>query len=290
MSIFQWATAETIQSNSMDQFFQSINVLLPLLYGSVLGIYTWYFLQSTRSPSVIASRLLFLTILLHIIFLVSQGIHYRIFPITTVFSAMSMFALDLSLIYYVIEKRTKESRTGIFFLMIIFGFQLFSSMFISFGEPTNNLLRNPTFGIHTTFTILGIAALAIAALYSLMYLMLAKEIKGHRFGIIYAGLPALETLDNMARYATGVGIILLGVGILFGHFWAFKVLGYFFKLDVKIIVTDIAWLSYVFGWFYVKFKGLHGLRMSQVSMWGFILFFVILVIGNILDSTFHRFI
>lgn len=290
MSIFKCVLPEIIQSNSMDQFFQSINVLLPLLYGSVLGIYTWYFLQNTLTAGVIASRLLFITILLHIIFLTSQGIHYRIFPITTVFSAMSMFALDLSVIYYVIEKRTKESRTGIFFLGIIFGFQLFSSMFISFGEPTNNLLNNPTFGIHTTFTILGIAALAIAALYSLMYLMLAKQIKGHRFGIIYDGLPALETLENMARYATSVGIILLGVGILMGHLWAYKVLGYFFKLNVKIILTDIAWLCYAFGWFYVKFKGLHGVRMSQISMWGFILFFLILAIGNILDSTFHRFI
>ncbi len=274
----------------MDQFFQSINVLLPLLYGSVLGIYTWYFLQNTRSTGVIASRLLFVTILLHIIFLVSQGFHYRIFPITTVYSSMTMFALDLSLIYYVIEKRTKEIRTGIFFLGIIFGFQLFSSMFISFGEPTNNLLRNPTFGIHTTFTILGISALAIAALYSLMYLMLAKQIKGHRFGIIYDGLPALETLENMARYATGVGIILLGIGILLGHVWAYKVLGYFFIMDVKIIISDIAWLFYASGWFYVKFRGLHGLRMSQVSMWGFILFFVVLAIGNIVASTFHQFV
>lgn len=231
-----------------------------------------------------------MTILLHIVHLISQGVYYQIFPIANVFASMSMFALDVALIYYVIEKKTKECRTGIFFLGIIFGFQLFSSMFISFGEPTNNLLRNPTFGVHTTFTILGISALAIAALYSLMYLMLAKEIKRHRFGLIYDGLPALETLENMARYATGVGIILLGVGILLGHFWAYKVLGYFFILDVKIIVSDIAWLVYASGWFYVKFKGLHGLRMSQVSIWGFIFFFVILVIGNILDSTFHQFI
>ncbi|NHZ86550.1 MAG: hypothetical protein GWP19_11840 [Planctomycetia bacterium] len=274
----------------MNQFIQSTNVLLPLLYGLVLGIYTWYFLQSTRSVGVIASRLFFAIILLHIIFLVSQGVHYRIFPIATVFSSMSMLALDLSLIYYVIEKRTKESRTGIFFLGIIFGFQLLSSMFISYGEPTSSLLRNPMFGIHTTFTILGISALAIAALYSLMYLMLAKKIKGHRFGLIYDGLPALETLENMARYATSVGVILLGAGILLGHFWAYKVLGYFFKLDVKIIVTDVAWLFYAIGWFYVKFRGLHGLRMSQISVWGFILFFVTLVLGNIIASTFHQFI
>lgn len=274
----------------MDHFFQSLNVLLPLLYGAVLGIYAWYFLQGARSTGLTASRLLLVTIIVHIVFLVSQGIHYRIFPIATVFSSMTMFALDLALIYYVIEKRTKENRTGIFFLGIIFGFQLLSSMFISFGEPTNDLLRNPTFGIHTTFTILGIAALAIAALYSFMYLMLAKQIKGHRFGLIYDGLPVLETLENMARYATGVGVVLLGIGILMGHLWAYKVLGYFFKLDIKIIVSDIAWLSYVFGWLYVKFKGLHGLRMSQVSMWGFILFLVVLVIGNIFASTFHQFI
>ena len=274
----------------MDHIFQSLNVLLPLLYGAVLGIYTWYFLQGVRSTGLTASRLLLVTIIVHILYLVSQGIHYGIFPIATVFSSMTMFALDLAIIYYVIEKKTKENRTGIFFLGIIFGFQLLSSMFITFGGPTNSLLHNPMFGIHTTFTILGISALTIAALYSLMYLMLAKQIKGHRFGLIYNGLPVLETLENMARYATGVGVLLLGVGIMLGHLWAYKVLGYFFKLDVKIIITDIAWLSYAGGWLYVKVKGLHGLRMSQVSMWGFVLFFVTLVIGSIFNSTFHQFI
>ncbi len=108
--------------------------------------------------------------------------------------------------------------------------------------------------------------------------------------MLFRSLPVLETLENMARYATGVGIVLLGIGIMLGHLWAYKVLGYFFKLDIKIIVSDIAWLSYVIGWVYVKFKGLHGLRMSQVSMWGFVLFFVVLAIGNIFASTFHQFI
>ncbi len=274
----------------MYQFTQALNVLIPLVYGISLGLYITYFLINNPTLGKLASRFLLLGILLHIMFFGSKWAHFKYFPIADSFASLSMLALSIALIYYILEKIVKEGKTGIFFLSITFMFQLISSMFIRSGPITNQLLLDPKFGIHTTFTLLGISSLAISALYGLMYIMLAKEIKSHRFSAIYDGLPSLETIETMARNATAVGIILLGFGIFMGHLWAYKVLGYFFKPDPKIIATDIAWLVYIAGWIIVKIKNLHGLRIRIISFVGFLLFFVTIILINFLSATFHKFI
>ena len=274
----------------MINFIHGVNVLLPLLYGMTLALYAWHFFQNSPQTGESASRFLLVTIFVHLSYLIGKGIYYLIFPIATIFASMSMFALNIAIIYFAVEKITRDRKTGIFFTGLIFCFQLVSSMLITFEPPTQSILSNPMFGIHTTLTLFGVSALAISAIYSVMYLMLAKEIKRHRFGLIYDGLPALETLENMSRYATGAGIILLGLGLFTGHLWSYKVLGYFFKFDPKIIVSDLAWFGYLIGWILVKVRKLHGLKMSRVAILGFLSFLIILVIANFLDSTFHNFV
>lgn len=274
----------------MLQLINSLNVLLPLVYGASFGLYTAYFFAHQKSLGVSASRVLLTGIILHLTLLVSHGLHYSFFPISTSFASMSMLALDIALIYYFVERIVKEGRTGIFFLGIVFCLQLISSMFIKIGGTTNELLSNPMFGIHTTLTILGISALAISAVYALMYIMLSKEMKKHRFGLMYKGLPSMEILESMARYATGTGIITLGIGIFLGHIWAWKVFGYFFQSDLKIIATDFAWIVYALGWLIVKVKNIGGYRVSLIALWGFILFFMSIVAINLLGFTFHQFV
>lgn len=274
----------------MSQFIHGLNVLLPLFYGAALALYGVHFFSEKSTHSRPASRTLLAGIIVHLVLLITAGIYYRAFPISTSFASLSLLALNVALIYYWVERIVKEGRTGLFFLGIVFSFQLISSMFITFGGVTNDLLSNPMFGVHTTLTILGISGLASSALFALMYLMLSKEIKQHRFGLIYARLPALETLESMSRYATGAGIITLGIGILLGHLWAFKVMGVFFESDLKIIATDAAWGLYAIGWLIVKIKHLGGYRMSLVAFSGFILFFLSIILINLFGFSFHRFV
>lgn len=274
----------------MQYMINSLNVLLPLLYGSVFTLYILFFFQKSDLLKKYASLGLLFTIVVHILYLAFQGIQYNQFPISTVFSSLSMLGLDIALIYYIIEKRLKEGRTGIFFLGIVFLLQLIASMFNTGIPEPNEILSNPMFGIHTTSTIFGISALAIAALYSLMYLMLAKDIKKHRFGVIYNGLPSLEIMETMARVATGFGLILLGIGIFLGHLWAYKVIGYFIWPDPKIIISDIAWFAYLIGWIFVHFRKVRGIRMSFISVIGFLIFFITLTMANFLQTTFHNFV
>ena len=273
----------------MTQTIKAINVLLPLLYGLALVLYALYFSTKQSGTGKWASRLLLAGIVVHLGYLVFKGLYFEYFPITNSFESFSMIAFDVAVIYYIIERLNKEGKTGLFFMAIVFLFQVVSSMFIENTGEHSELLSNPMFGIHTSLTLLGVSALAVSALYGLMYWMLAKEIKAHRFGVIYEGMPALERLENMGRMASLAGLVTLGLGIFLGHLWAYKILGYFFKADPKIVITDVAWISYAVGWLIVWRRGLSGLRLSRWAFWGFILFFVAIMVVNMLGNTFHKF-
>jgi len=274
----------------MDTILQSMNVLLPLFYGGTLGLYAGFFFGQSDALGKYASRFLLISICVHLSFLIILGLHTSTFPISNQFASMSMLALDVALIYYFVEKTVHEIRTGLFFIGITFIVQLFSSMLIPMEGSTNELLSNPMFGIHTTFTILGISALAVSAIFALMYMMLSQEIRKHRMGFLYSGLPSLETLEDMGRYAAEAGIIILGMGIVLGHVWAYQVLGNFFLVDLKVIISDILWLLYGIGWISVKSRKLYGLKMSRIAFWGFALFMATMILINVLGKSFHKFI
>jgi len=273
----------------MIQAIKATNVLLPLLYGLAFVLYALYFNTRQSELGKWASKLLLGGIVVHLVYLVTKGIYFQYFPITNSFESFSMIAFDTAVIYYIIERLNKEGKTGLFFLAIVFLFQVVSSMFIENNGIHSGLLANPMFGIHTFFTLLGLSSLAISAVYGLMYWMLAKEIKAHRFGAIYEGLPSLEMLEGMGRVGSLAGLVTLGLGIFLGDLWAYKILGYFFKADPKIVISDIAWISYAVGWLIVWRRGLSGLRLSRWAFWGFILFFMAIMVVNILGNTFHSF-
>lgn len=274
----------------MLQIIHAGDVLLPLLYSVSVGIYLKYFITRNFRIGVYGSRILLFTIIVHLIILGFKWVHFGFFPISGIFAFFSMLAFTITIVYFGLERIVKEGRTGIFFLSIVFLFQLISSLFITYSGTQSALLKDPNFIVHTSFTMLGISSLAIAAIYGLMYVMLAKQIKSHRFGILYENLPALETLEKMGKYGTSIGILLLGIGIFLGHLYAYQVLGNFIFLDSKIIISDIAWIGYLSGWIIARYKKLYGLQMSIISFWGFLIFMFSMMIVNLFSDTFHKFL
>ncbi len=270
-------------------FINPLNVLLPILYAFTLAIYLLSFYSKDKFSDHWALRSLVGTVFLHFVYLLSKAVSFHYFPVTNVFESFSLIAFNIASIHLLIETIKKEGKTGPFFISIAFLFQVLSSMFMLNNGYHSSLLENPMFGFHVFATLLGLSAMAVAAIYALMYWMLAKEIKAHRFGSIYQSLPSLDTLEGMGRAASVVGLISLGLGIFLGHIWAYKILGYFFSWDQKIIITDIAWFAYLAGWWVVRSKGLGGLRTSQWAFWGFIVVFASLMIVNIFATTFHQF-
>ena len=273
----------------MIALIHSLNVLLPLVYGFSLLGYADSFRTGDARAAGRASTALAVGVLLHAVYLVLRGIAFAHFPITHFLESFSMIAFCVAAIHLVVERRVQEGNTGVFFGGIVFGFQLVSSMFLEDRREVHPLLSNPLFGIHTTLTLVGVAALATSAVHGTLYLMLSKNIRRHRFGVIYDRLPPLDTLEGMARSAIKIGLVVLGAGILLGHLWAQRTLGTFLPIDAKVLTTDALWIAYVAGFLAVRRLGWAGLRMGHFTVWSFVGYFAAMVVLNTLVASFHRF-
>jgi len=86
-----------------------------------------------------------------------------------------------------------------------------------------------------------------------------------------------------------LGLVVLGFGLIMGHFYAYRVLGILFPPDLKIIINDAACIFYLLGWAIVKIKNYNGLRLSKLAFWGFIAYAGAIMAANFISTSFHQF-
>jgi ABC-type uncharacterized transport system permease subunit len=197
----------------VETFINTLNIILPTLYALAWADYALLFFRNDNFAEKTAPWLLYLTGILHGLDLLLRGLHFRHYPVATVFEAFSLLAFSVLVVYILIEWRTGVRTTGFFIVAFVFIFQLVSSAFIT-PPPTdiNPLLADPSFVLHASTAVLGYSGMAISAVYGLLYLMLFYDIKKSRFGIIYKQLPSLEVMANFTYRAATLGFIFLSVG------------------------------------------------------------------------------
>ncbi len=274
----------------MLQVVHILEIALPLLYAAVFGLYLRNFFRTKDTSSRFAgTKLLYGTLATHFTYLVLRGIAFHHFPVSSRAEFLSLLALCVGLVYVFTETRQKESDTGVFFIAIAAVAQTYSTLIIDDTIAHQLLHENPVYGIHVIFTVFGFAALAVSALYALMYILLSRQLKSRNLGVIFKRMPPLSSLENMSRLATFSGIILLGLGILLGHFVSLSQLNTFNLSDPKVLITDLAWLAYATAFATARLRSICGLRMAYLSLFGYLFFIAAIVVANTFSSTFHSF-
>jgi ABC-type uncharacterized transport system permease subunit len=151
------------------------------------------------------------------------------------------------------------------------------------------LLINKTFAIHASLSITGYTALSLAAIYALMYIIQNNNLKKRKLGKLFQQLPALTYLERMSLRSMLTGIVLLGIGILTGHYQAYVMIGDFWPTDIKVILSDVVWILYVGGYIATVIKSWRGEKMAYLSLYGFL---ILIVGGGIIiymSESFHKF-
>ena len=81
-------------------------------------------------------------------------------------------------------------------------------------------MRNTWLTVHIVLVLLGIAALLLTAVASLLYLFQERELKAKKPRKFYYRLPALGTLDDLISKSMGVGFVLMTLAVIAGSTWA----------------------------------------------------------------------
>ena len=267
---------------------------LPLLYGAVFLVYLRYFLDDSTSTQGVfpGAYLLYGALTIHLGSFLLRSLHFDHLPVSSRPEFLSLVALCIGLVYALVERKHGDANTGVFFVALMVATQTWATILtlsVESAAPPELLTEYPIYGVHVLFTVFGFTALAVSALYALMYILLSRQLKARNLGVIFRCMPPLNSLEKMSRLATLCGIVLLGIGLATGHFVGMYMLDDFDFFDPKIVITYVAWAAYAGGYLFIKLRGLSGLRIGYLALGGYLTLIVAMVVVNTFASTFHSF-
>lgn len=258
----------------------TLQFVLPLAYAAVFALYMRQFLRTDDvEESPLPRRGLYLVLTMHVAFFVLRGVELGFMPFASKPDFLSLVALSIGIVYTFIEFSQKQGRTGVFFVAPALLGQSISAVLMDYDKKHPLLLENPIYGVHVIFLVLGLTALAVGALYALMYVLMTRQLKSRELGVFFKRLPPLMKLDRMSRLGTGSGIALVGLGLCIGALLGTTIEG-FDILDPKIVVSFVIWFGYLAGVGITKVRGLSGDQTAWVTMLWFVVFMFSVGLAN----------
>jgi len=266
-----------------------LNIVLPLLYLATFSIYFYDFMKGEKKFINTKRLFLFLTLIVHVVYIIQRAIAFDHPPITNVFEIFTILALTICFSYFLLELVTDIRGTGPFIIIISFIFQLISSLFIQDMVAVKEVLRSNLLGAHVISALLGYSGFTISAVYGFLYLTLYKDIKLNKFGLIFNRLPNLEVLEKLSFYSAVIGFTALTIAFIIGIIWLPMAFPDFSFLDPKLISTALVWILYSVGILSKVFGKWRGRKLVRLSISGFIVAILSIIMSNFIAQSFHSF-
>ena len=204
-------------------------------------------------PSVIGGRprlssatlaALSLGLLLHATALITAAIQLNRLPVTDVQSALSFFAFNVTLAFFLAYLRYRVTSLGVFMLPFVFVLTLMAA---AHPDPLSSTspFRGGWLAVHALSMILGYTGIFLTFVAALMYLIQESELKSKSPRGFYYRLPSLDLCVSLYDQSLKFGFLFLSVGILTGFLWASEVWRGPWELDPKILASFLTWLIYL---------------------------------------------
>ncbi|WP_309891467.1 cytochrome c biogenesis protein CcsA [Archangium sp.] len=182
----------------------------------------------------------------------------------------STFAFLLLAIFLVVDVRYRKPVIGAFITPLAVAVLLPGLLLDgNGGQPLSPDVQRPLLPLHITIALLGVAASALAAGVAGMYLLMERQVKGKRFGLLFSRLPSLEFLDTLNRRLVVVGFIALSVTLITGAFFSSAAPGFVWTWQSKQIATLVAWGVFAALVSARSVGGWRGRRVALLTMTGF---------------------
>lgn len=271
-----------------------LNGFLPLGYLLVLVAYLGVFVEHGRRVEQAATPLAWGIVLIHGAYLMISALEFEHVPTANTWESLTFIAFAMTLVYLVLEWRQAERSTGVFIMAAALLFQTLSSAFITHTRDVPEILRSSMFAVHVTAALMGYVALAVSAVYGVMYLLQYRQLKKKNVGLLFQRLPNLETLSRLNIGALGFGWLGLTVAIIAGTAWATRLelqgeLQGSFLVDPKFLLTFALWVLYglcLGGRYLLRWANR---TLAAVSIVGFTLMLASSLTVTLVFRSFHDF-
>lgn len=261
--------------------------LVPLLYIITSVLYGLHFFKELPIAGKLKQPALILTVVTHVadLGLLTSTAGYRLSY--SAYNLMSMVALTLTITYMFIELTTKSDKTGFFVIAFAAGSALFSSILSSQTIDAGPAFSGIRIGVHLIAAIFGFSSIAIAGLYSGLYLVLFRQIRLNRFGLLFQRLPNLEAIELLIMHAVAFGFFFLSVTMVAGVLEQQTSGEAINLLDARLISLFVIWLLYGISLFIKPLFGWDIKHMAVLLIALFVLVTALLFVMSLITPSFH---
>ncbi|OPL16085.1 MAG: c-type cytochrome biogenesis protein CcsB [delta proteobacterium MLS_D] len=253
-----------------DAFFVSI---VTFIYFFAAFMYLVALVFRKTGPDQVAGVTAVAGLLLHSSALIVRWIEsYRLgighAPLSNFYESMVFFSWSIVFVFFVMKKTYRTSLVGVialFFAFIILAYVSLSGTVDCRIEPLIPALQSNWLISHVISSFLAYACFTIAFGLSVLYLLKHSATAGFA-----RALPAASFLDEATHRIISIGFVLLTVGIITGAAWADRAWGRYWGWDPKETWSLITWLVYG-AFLHARIaRGWTGMKMSLISIIGFI--------------------
>ncbi len=264
-----------------------LNQLVSLLYLITTALYGVHFFRDIELAKKYKQPFLVLSVLTHVVYLglLTSIEGYKINY--SIVNLMTMVGLTLTITYLFIEFTTKSDKTGFFVISFATGAQLISSILTAQISNTGITFSGIGIGVHLIAAIFGFSAIAIAGLYSILYLLLFRQIEQNRYELLFQRLPNLEVLEQLTMHAVAFGFLFLSITIFAGMIEQKASTETINLLEPRLITLVVIWLLYGTGIFIKPIIGWDIKHMAYLFIFLFVFITILIVLMTFFSPTFH---
>ncbi|MBN2514430.1 MAG: c-type cytochrome biogenesis protein CcsB [Deltaproteobacteria bacterium] len=253
-----------------DTFFVSI---VTFAYFSAAFVFLVSFIFEKKCIDTVAVVITVAGLVIQTLALIIRWIHsYQLgighAPLSNFYESLVFFSWSIIFIYMITRKRYGNTITGTlatFFSFLILAYASLSGKVDCRIQPLIPALQSNWLISHVISSFLAYACFAIAFGTSILYLVKRRTGKWN-----IAQLPDAAVLDEIMYKMISIGFVLLTLGIITGAAWADRAWGRYWGWDPKETWSLITWLIYGAFLHARLARGWKGIKMSLISIIGFL--------------------
>lgn len=203
---------------------------------------------------------------LHLVALVELGVALGRLPLDNFFESMSACAFLLAVSFLLVYWRYELASLSVFLFPLVFLMALVGATELPVASWSDERVRDLWLLVHVLLVLAGYAALLVAAVASLIYLIGERQLKQKSRAGFLEKLPPLGTLDAIITRAIGLAFALITLSVIAGSTWAFVESGTRWITEPKVAISLVTWGFYLLMVFLRTSAGWRGRKAAMLVL------------------------
>ncbi|MBV9181400.1 MAG: cytochrome c biogenesis protein CcsA [Acidobacteria bacterium] len=202
----------------------------------------------------------------HLVSIVELRVETGHLPINNFYETCSICAFLIAALFLVAYSYYRVDVFGVCIFPLVFFMTLIGVTEFPISPWASPQIRNIWLVIHIATVLIGYAALILAAVASVYYLLQERRLKQKSLVSRTGNLPPLATLDRLITQFMNAGFVFITIGTITGVVWASIESGTRWVLDPKIAFFLFTWAFYLAMIFLRISAGWRGRRIAWLAV------------------------